>query len=235
MSDQNPPPADTPDLAAKIAALETSLATLAERHKPTEDEDDDPTTDVKALRQRLSKEAARRRDLAADLGRVTQEFGAIKQQHVEVATTAEQKIAALDQHYKAALTEREAAINAQHLEDLALADLDIKDDLGRSATRQAWESTPEDKRGESPSKWWAGIREQYAAHLAEPETVAAPAVPRTMLGYLAQPGAAQVKTATAPNTERNRAGATPPGRPTAADILAAKTPKELSELMSRFK
>ena len=89
--------ADTPDLAAKIAALETSLATLAERHKPSDDEDDDPTSDVKALRQRLSKEAARRRDLAADLGRVTQEFAAIKQQHVEVATTAEQRIAALAQ------------------------------------------------------------------------------------------------------------------------------------------
>jgi|FLOH01.1.fsa_nt_gi hypothetical protein len=227
--------ADTPDLAAKIAALETSLATLAERHKPSDDEDDDPTSDVKALRQRLSKEAARRRDLAADLGRVTQEFAAIKQQHVEVATTAEQRIAALAQQHETALAERIAAVHSQHLEDLAMADLDIKDDLGRSATRQAWESTPEDKRGESPSKWWAGVREQHAAHLADPEKVAAPSVPRTMLGYLAQPGAAQVKTATAPNTERNRAGATPPGRPTTADILAAKTPKELAELMARFR
>jgi len=77
-----------------------------------------------------------------------------------------------------------AGIAQRHQEDLQLVTSGIRDDLGRVAVRQAWESQPEDARGESPAAWWTQLVEQHAAHQADPDKAPAVEVPRVLLGYL---------------------------------------------------
>ena len=62
----------------------------------------------------------------------------------------------------------------RHAEDIKLVEHGIKDDLGRSALRQAWESQPKDARGKSPADWWGQQVAALEAHRADPEAAPAP-------------------------------------------------------------
>lgn len=72
----------------------------------------------------------------------------------------------------------------RHQEDLRLVEHGIKDDLGRAALRQAWESQPKDQRGKSPAEWWGQQVEALNKHRENPDEAPAVEVPRVLQGYL---------------------------------------------------
>lgn len=85
---------------------------------------------------------------------------------------------------KASTAEELKTVAQRHAEDLRLTEHGIKDDLGRSALRQAWEAQPQGARGKSPSDWWGQQVAAINAHRADPETAPAVEVPRVLSGYL---------------------------------------------------
>jgi len=89
----------------------------------------------------------------------------------------------LDQ-IKAETAEQMKTVAQRHQEDIRLVEHGIKDDLGRAALRQAWESQPKDARGKSPAEWWGQQVEALEAHRANPEEAPAVEVPRVLQGYL---------------------------------------------------
>jgi len=85
---------------------------------------------------------------------------------------------------KAATADQLKTVAQRHAEDIKLVEHGIKDDLGRSALRQAWESQPKDARGKSPADWWGQQVAALEAHRADPEAAPAVEVPRVLTGYL---------------------------------------------------
>jgi len=85
---------------------------------------------------------------------------------------------------KAQTADQLKTVAQRHAEDIRLVEHGIKDDLGRSALRQAWESQPKDARGKSPADWWGQQVAALEAHRADPEAAPAVEVPRVLTGYL---------------------------------------------------
>ena len=90
---------------------------------------------------------------------------------------------------KADAAAQATTLQSRHAEDIGLVEGGIRDPLGRTAVREAWAAQPRDGRGKSPSEWWQGLIAARDAHLAAPETAAAPSIPRTLVGYLPEPPA----------------------------------------------
>ncbi len=97
-----------------------------------------------------------------------------------------------------------AGLAQQHQEDLLLNEAGIRDSLGRSAVRQAWEAQPEAARGKSPAQWWQQQLEAMNAHRANPDEVPAVEIPRILQGYLPEAPAAP-KSSSPPQVDRGAA------------------------------
>ena len=109
-----------------------------------------------------------------------------------------------------------AGLAQQHQEDLLLNEAGIRDSLGRSAVRQAWEAQPEAARGKSPAQWWQKQLEALGAHRANPDEAPAVEIPRILQGYV--PEAPQAPKSTPPQVDR---GAARKSNTSANDRLAA--------------
>ena len=109
-----------------------------------------------------------------------------------------------------------AGLAQQHQEDLLLNEAGIRDSLGRSAVRQAWEAQPEAARGKSPAQWWQKQLEGLGAHRANPDEAPAVEIPRILQGYV--PEAPQAPKSTPPQVDR---GAARKSNTSATDRLAA--------------
>lgn len=120
-------------------------------------------------------------------------FAAVRRERDEARQKLEELaglVESLKNNQEAALSEvREAAardvqaLQARHVEDLALVDQGFSDPLGRAALRQAWEAAPSSTRGKSPAAYWADLMARREAH-ASGEAEDAPAIPATLRGYL---------------------------------------------------
>jgi hypothetical protein len=109
-----------------------------------------------------------------------------------------------------------AGLAQQHQEDLLLNDAGIRDSLGRSAVRQAWEAQPEAARGKSPAQWWQQQLEGLSAHRSNPDEAPAVEIPRILQGYV--PEVPQAPKSTPPQVDR---GAARKSNTSANDRLAA--------------
>jgi hypothetical protein len=90
-----------------------------------------------------------------------------------------------------------AGLAQQHQED------GIRDSLGRSAVRQAWEAQPEAARGKSPAQWWQQQLEAMNAHRTNPDEAPAVEIPRILQGYL--PESPQPAKSSPPQVDRGAA------------------------------
>lgn len=109
-----------------------------------------------------------------------------------------------------------AGLAQQHQEDLLLNDAGIRDSLGRSAVRQAWEAQPEAARGKSPAQWWQQQLEGLNAHRANPDEAPPVDIPRILQGYI--PEVPQAPKSAPPQVDR---GAARKSNTSANDRLAA--------------
>ncbi len=98
----------------------------------------------------------------------------------------EERVATVQQEAAAAVT----AVQQRSHVDVALVQAGLNDEHGREALRTYWMGLPKEGRGKDPAAWWGQQVEAMAAHLADPEKVEAPAVPRTLLGYIPEAEAA---------------------------------------------
>ena len=227
--------ATEPDLSAKYDALEQKFSALEAKYQSALDDEeaDDPGKDAKALQKRISDITGKRREMIGDLRTLREELGGFKAQLGEVKGSYQQQIEAAIKAKDAEFSAQIQAIAGEHVDDMALADNGIKDDLGRAAVRQAHKALPEDKRGDgTAADWYRGLLEAQQAHKADPESVAAPAIPRTLLGYMPQDVAPATRTH--PGTERNRAPRVA-GAVTASDINNAKTMEEYKAALEKMR
>ncbi len=109
-----------------------------------------------------------------------------------------------------------AGLAPQHQEALLLNDAGIRDNLGRSAVRQAWEAQPEDNRGKSPAQWWQQQLKGLEAHRSNPDEAPAVAIPRILKGY--PPSVPEQTSSQPPQVDR---GASRKQNTSVADRLAA--------------
>ena len=131
---------------------------------------------------------------------------------------------------QAQTAEQLKTVAQRHQEDIRLVEHGIKDDLGRSALRQAWEAQPKDARGKSPADWWSQQVAALEAHRADPEAAPAVEVPRVLTGYLpAAPAPAPAPTRSGP--PRVDAGARPAGNQSIEQRLASTPPEDSLEAM----
>lgn len=233
MSDPENKP-ETTDLTEKHDALEARFADLESKYQAALDDEeaDDPGKDAKALQKRVSDITSKRREMIADMRGLREELGGLKQQQTQAQSGYESKLAEALAAKDTEFATRLEGFDNTRREDLALSDAGIKDDLGRTAVRQAYQALPEDKRGDgTAADWWATTLDAQKAHLADPENVSAPSIPRTLLGYI--PGEVGPTTVSHPNTEKGRAKG-PQGNVTAADIAGAKTMEEYNALKRRM-
>ena len=165
-----------------LDALATKMMARFKR-PPADDDDGDEGSSGKVPVERLRREIARRKELEAKIGEVEAEVSAFRAAH-------DKALAAI----KAQTADELKGIAGRHAEDLGLVEAGIRDPMGRRAVRDAWEAAPKEARGESASKWWTSTLAARDAHLADPEKVAAPEIPRVLVGYLPEPVQAQTQT-----------------------------------------
>ena len=222
--------ASTTDTAAILSRLDKIEAAYAAK---VEDEEikGDPK-EAAGLRTRLADVTKQRRELIAELGQLR----GMVQANQETSSKALQD--AQSAHEKA-LTEAQEShaaqllgLNSVHSDDLRLSDSGIRDELGRSAVRQAFGLLPEDQRQDKTSAdYWEGLVTAARAHKQDPDKNAAPAIPRTLIAYLPGDVTGQHqrdKSVTEATIVRNHSG-----QVTAQDIANAKNMKELQELLSK--
>lgn len=153
---------------------------------------------------------------------VRRERDQARQQLEEISAAVE----ALKTSHTSALSElKEAAarevqaLQARHIEDLALVDQGFRDPLGRAALRQAWEAAPAGERGKSAARWWSQMMEARSAYAAG-EAEAAPSIPATLTGYLPAEEAPRQRSAVRPPPGAPQARAPGPGELPQADNMA---------------
>lgn len=157
-------------------------------------------------------------------------FAAVRRERDQARKELEEISAAVEHlrtsHTSALAELREAAakevqaLQARHLEDLALVDQGFRDPLGRAALRQAWEAAPAGERGKSAAKWWSEMMSARAAYAAG-EAEAAPSIPATLKGYLpAEAEPPPARSAVRPPPGAPQARAPGPGELPQADNMA---------------
>jgi hypothetical protein len=200
---------------ALIDRFTRALASATSR-RPAADDDDD--MDPRSGRVPYDRFASKSRDLKA----AREELAELGRQFEAARAAMAQQTEAL----KAQAAEQVQQIARQHQEDLALVEHGIKDPLGRTAVRQAWESRPATERGKSAADWWASTLAARAAHEADP-TTAAPEIPRVLQGYLPAAAPAPAPKANGQSAPpRVDAGARPMDRQTAESRAAAVKPED---------
>jgi len=207
-----------PDDTDALIERFTRAITSATSRRPAADDDDD--MDQRGGRVPYDRFAAKARDLKA----AREELAELARQFQEAREAMKAQTEAL----KAQAAEQVQQIARQHQEDLALVEHGIKDPLGRTAVRQAWESRPASERGKSAADWWASTLAARQAHEADPEKAPAPEIPRVLQGYLpaaAAPSPAP-KGAGQSAPPRVDAGARPLDRQTAESRAAQVKPED---------
>ena len=102
-------------------------------------------------------------------------------------------------------------IQARHNEDIGLIGAGFRDPLDRQTLRTAFEAQPKSTRGKNAGEWWDAQTVAHAAHIADPETIAAPSIPRPLTPYLPAPEAAPVAAAEPASNGWGSVGGPPPG------------------------
>jgi hypothetical protein len=77
-------------------------------------------------------------------------------------------------------------LHSHYAQNDALRDMGLDAD-GADELRKQWKKLPDATRPESPVDFWQTSLEAVAAHRADPETAAAPVLPRTLTAYLPAP------------------------------------------------
>jgi len=224
---------------ARFTALEQRFDSFAAKVQSAMDDmeaEGDPGADVSALKKRVSDLTSKYREAITANRELLEGLGTVKSEHDQFRQSSAQALEAALQAEREQHTQALEQFQGMHAQHLQLSDLGIREDLGRKAVGDAFGALPEDKRGEADNaaSWWSQIVETQNAHLADPENVAAPSVPRTLLGYLPAPGAPDKVGHV--STERNRAP-TKTGQVTPADIIAASKegPEAYRAVMERYK
>ena len=191
--------ADEIDVDKLGTTLADKIARALGRNPATGDEDDgdDYGRGRSVPRERLNREIDRRKRLEADLAELQTSLQTLQDGYTSQIEA-----------FKAATAEQVKGLGQRHAEDIALIDAGLTDAMGRQVVRQAWEAAPKDARGRSPAEWWGQTLEAHRAHLADPETAAAPTVPRPLTPYL--PAAEAPAPSPAP---AQRPGSRPPREP----------------------
>ena len=161
---------DYDTLAGKVAKL------LGRKPAPPEDDTPPPGTENWKLdRVRREQDRARAAIERAD---------AMEKAFEELQAAREKERAA----WQTETGNQVSTLTLRHQEDLALTRHGF-DGPGTTALRTAWEGQPKATRGASPSEWWEAQVGVHAAHLADPETAPAAALPKTLTPYLPTPQA----------------------------------------------
>lgn len=168
------PDAETPTTEGLLKQIADALR----GRKPDDDQDDDQDNgrDRPVPYSRFQDQVRRRKDAESKLAVLAERVA-----DLEKASQKELKKARED------LAAQVAALGQRHQDDLALVDAGLTDGLGRDVLRQHVASLPEASRPKSAPEYWRGILTEHAAHLADPEKVKAPTVPRALTPYLPAP------------------------------------------------
>lgn len=204
------------DTDAMMERLARALASATGRRRDDDDDDDEPRSG-RVPYDRFAAKAREAKQAREEVAEIQRQF--------EAATAA---MKAQVEALKAQAAEQVQQIARQHQEDLALTEHGIKDPLGRTALRQAWESRPAAERGKSAAEWWAQTMAARAAHEADPEKTPAPEIPRVLQGYLPPPATAPAPAPKAGQSAPPRvdAGARPLDRMTAEQRAATVRPED---------
>lgn len=195
---------------------------------PKQEADDEDLDKLpKWARTRISQYAGKTREMAERLQQIEAAAKTMTTEHESaLARTRADSEAALQAERERIAAEHAqeiARIRAVGLEDVALSDLGVRDDLGRDTVRAAWQRLPETDRGESAAQWWSQQVDAVKAHAADPKAHKAPEVPLALQPYLRM---MEQGGRPAPDTERgvvNRAAS--PEMPTPDQIRKMSLPE----------